>query len=68
MKKKLFNSDTFAAIHASAIALHKVGEIDKATMRCFDESCLTATREFTPREIQKLCEAITLASRYLRDI
>jgi putative transcriptional regulator len=23
-------------------------------MRCFDESCLTATREFTPREIQKL--------------
>jgi putative transcriptional regulator len=54
MKKKLFNSDAFAAIHASAKALHKVGAIDKATMRSFDESCLTATLEFTPLEIQKL--------------
>ena len=54
MKKKLFNSDAFEAIHASAKALHKVGAIDKSTMRSFDESCLTATLEFTPREIQKL--------------
>ena len=54
MKKKLFNSDAFEAIHASAKALHKVGAIDKATMRSFEESCLTATLQFTPSEIQKL--------------
>ena len=54
MKKKLFNSDAFAAIHASAKALHKVSAIDKATMRSFDQSCLAATLEFTPRDIQKL--------------
>jgi putative transcriptional regulator len=54
MKKKLFNSDAFAAIHASATTLHKVGAIDKATMRNFDESCLVTTPSFTPNEIQKL--------------
>ncbi len=54
MKKKLHNSDAFAAIHASAKALHKVGAIDKATMRSFDETCLTATLKFSPHEIQKL--------------
>jgi putative transcriptional regulator len=59
MKKKLFNNDAFAAIHASAKALHKVGAIDKATMRSYDESCLTATLEFKPHEIQKLRKAIT---------
>jgi putative transcriptional regulator len=54
MKKKLDNSDAFAAIHASAKALHKVVAIDKANMRSFDESCLSTTLEFTPSEIQKL--------------
>lgn len=54
MKKKLFSSDAFAAIHASAKALHKVGAIDKSTMRSFDESCLSSTPEFTPLEIQNL--------------
>jgi len=33
-------SYAFDAIHASALALHKVGAIDNATMRQFDESCL----------------------------
>jgi putative transcriptional regulator len=56
MKKNTFNSDAFAAIHASAKALHKVGAIDKATMRDFDETCLTVTPEFTPRDIQRLRE------------
>jgi putative transcriptional regulator len=56
MKKNTFNSDAFAAIHASAKALHKVGAIDKATMRDFDETCLTVTPKFTPRDIQRLRE------------
>jgi putative transcriptional regulator len=54
MKKKTFKSEAFAAIHASAKALQKVGAIDKATMRDFDEASLGATPKFTAREIQKL--------------
>ncbi len=43
MSKNNHKSDAFAAIHASARALHKVGAIDKGTMRGFDVSCLNRT-------------------------
>jgi len=69
MSKRAFKSDAFAAIHASAKALHKVGAIDKATMRDFDASCLSATPAFTPRDIQRLREANNVSqpvfARYL---
>jgi putative transcriptional regulator len=35
-----FKSDAFEAIHSSASALRRVGAIDKATMRDFDDACL----------------------------
>ena len=54
MEKKTYKSDVFAAIHASAKALHKVGAIDKATMRDFDAASLSAAPEFSADEIQKL--------------
>lgn len=54
MKKKNFKSDAFAAIHSSATALLKVGAIDKATMRNFDETCMDNIPEFSPRKIQRL--------------
>jgi putative transcriptional regulator len=54
MAKKVYKSDAFAAIHASAAALHKVGAIDKVTMREFDEASLSVTPEFTAQDIQKL--------------
>ena len=54
MKKKIFKSEAFAAIHASATALHKVGAIDKATMRDFDLASLSSAPEFSANEIQKL--------------
>nr|CAA6811242.1 MAG: FIG050068: DNA-binding protein [uncultured Thiotrichaceae bacterium] len=38
---KHYKSDAFAAIHESADALHKIGAINKKTMRGFDEACLT---------------------------
>jgi putative transcriptional regulator len=31
-----------AAIHETATGLHRIGLMDKATMREFDASCLTA--------------------------
>ena len=54
--KRKFKSDAFEAIHASATALHRVGAIDKATMREFDESCLTAPPEIAPNEIKRIRE------------
>lgn len=55
-KKAKFKSGAFEAIHASASALRRVGAIDKATMRSFDESCLTAPASFKPADIKRLRE------------
>ena len=52
--KRKFKSDAFEAIHASATALHKVGAIDKTTMRGFDESCLAPPPALKPGQIKKL--------------
>ena len=69
MKQKIYRSDAFEAIHASAKALHKVGAIDKATLRDFDESCLAAIFNFTPTDIQKLRQSNNVSqpifARYL---
>lgn len=36
-----YRSDAMAAIHETMEALHKVGAIDKQTMRDFDDACLS---------------------------
>lgn len=46
--RRKFKSDAFEAIHASAQALQKVGAIDKATMREFDETCLMVMQKALP--------------------
>jgi putative transcriptional regulator len=40
-----------AAIHETAAGLHRIGLLDKATMREFDASCLTAVTPLSAREI-----------------
>jgi putative transcriptional regulator len=55
-RKTKFKSSAFEAIHSSARALHKVGAIDKATMRSFDESCLSVPTDIKPQQIKKLRE------------
>lgn len=58
MKKKTrYKSDAFEAIHSSASALFKIGAIDKATMRDFNESCLIAVPDMNPMQIRKIREA-----------
>jgi putative transcriptional regulator len=52
--KRKFKSDAFEAIHSSATALHKVGAIDKNTMKGFDAACLTAPPALKPEQIKKL--------------
>ena len=55
--KRKFKSDAFDAIHSSASALYRVGAIDKATMRGFDESCLAALPAMGPRRIKQIRES-----------
>lgn len=55
-KNKTYKSDALAAIHETVSDYHDTGVIDKQTMRCFDEFCLTPVREFTAEEIQALRE------------
>ena len=54
--KGKFKSDAFEAIHSSALALRKVGAMDKATMRNFDASCLAVPAVLEPRQIKRLRE------------
>ncbi|MFW2228435.1 type II toxin-antitoxin system RelE/ParE family toxin [Rhizobium sp. CRRU65] len=56
-KRMKYKSDAFEAIHASAEAMHKIGTIDKETMRSFDESCLVSPGELDPEEIKALRES-----------
>lgn len=56
MKKTKFKSDAFESIHDSASALHKVGAIDKATMRTFNESCLVMPTRLAPKKIKLIRE------------
>lgn len=52
--KSKYKSDAFEAIHRSASALHKVGALDKATMRNFDASCIATPAEIAPAQIKQL--------------
>jgi putative transcriptional regulator len=54
--KKTYKSDAFEAIHTSASALHKIGAIDKTTMRSFDTSCLAVPVEIEPEQIKLIRE------------
>ena len=49
-----YRSDVIAAIHETMAGLHKIGAIDKQTMRRFDETCLTAARPLSPKQIKAL--------------
>jgi putative transcriptional regulator len=49
-----FKNDLSEAIHSSASALFRVGAIDKATMREFDESCLSVPAPKEPGRIKRI--------------
>ena len=68
-KKQKFKNDAFAAIHASATALQKVGAIDQTTMRQFDETCLAVPTALEPTQIKRIREQANVSqpvfARYL---
>ena len=55
MSKK-HRSEAMAAVHETMQALHKVGAIDKQTMRRFDDACLTTVQPLSPKQIKALRE------------
>ena len=67
--KNRFKSDISEAIHSSATMLHKVGALDKATMRDFDTRHLAVPPEIEPAQIKQLREANNVSqpvfARYL---
>jgi len=66
---KQYKSEIFAAIHESAEALHRIGSIDKRTMKEFDDDCLMPVKIFSAEEIRSLRERERLSqpvfARYL---
>lgn len=67
--KNKFKSDSAEAIHSSAAMLHKLGALDKATMRDFDARHLAVPSEIAPAQIKQLREANNVSqpvfARYL---
>jgi putative transcriptional regulator len=55
MSKK-YRSDAMASIHGTMEALHNIGAIDKQTMRCFDEACLTPVVPLSAAHIKAIRE------------
>jgi putative transcriptional regulator len=51
---KKYRNDVMAAIHETASDLHRVGGMDRKTMRKFDVLCLTPIQEMTPDRIRAL--------------
>ena len=54
--KAKYKSPIAAAIHESMRGAHRIGVIDKTTMREFDALCLTAVDDLSPAEIRTLRE------------
>lgn len=67
--RRKFKNDMSEALHSSAAALHRVGALDKATMRDFDARHLAIMSEIAPAQIKQLREANNVSqpvfARYL---
>lgn len=67
--KARFRSDIAEAIHSSAAMLHKVGALEKTTMRDFDARHLVVPGGMEPGQIKQIREANNVSqpvfARYL---
>jgi putative transcriptional regulator len=66
--KNRFNDDMAEAIHKTAAMLHKVGALDKATMRDFDARHLAVPSAIAPTKIKQLREADNVRQPFSRAI
>ena len=51
MPKSKYRSDALRSAHVMVQGLHRIGLVDKKTMREFDDSCLTSIEDLSPRDI-----------------
>ena len=56
MKKAEYRSDVAAAVHEGVRGMHRLGLVDKKTMRDFDVRCLTTVKNLSAKDIQALRE------------
>jgi putative transcriptional regulator len=52
-----YKSDAFEAIHSAVSGMYRAGTIDKATMREFDQSCLSVPTTMEPERIKRIRES-----------
>jgi putative transcriptional regulator len=57
VKKVKYRSEIAAAMHETVRGMHRLGLVDKQTMRDFDVRCFTAVEDLTPAGIVALREA-----------
>jgi putative transcriptional regulator len=53
-KSRKYRTRLSEAIHETAAGLHRIGLLDRATMREFDVSCLTKVEQLSARQIVAL--------------
>ncbi len=51
---KKYKSELRAALHETVEGLHRIGLVDKKTMRQFDDRCLTKVEKLSGRDIVSL--------------
>jgi putative transcriptional regulator len=54
MKKPKYRSEVAAVVHEGVLGMHRLGLVDKKTMREFDVRCLTAIEDLSAKEIREL--------------
>ena len=63
MTKTRYRNDIAATIHAGVRGMHRLGLVDKKTMRAFDLRCLTLVEDLSGEEVLALreCEGVSQA-------
>ncbi len=56
-RNRRYRSEAFEAVHSAVEGMYRAGTIDKATMREFDESCLSVPAKMEPRRIKRIRES-----------
>jgi len=56
VKSKRAESPILVSVHEAAAGLHRIGLVDKSTMREFDALCLMPVEPMAPEEIRALRE------------
>ena len=56
-RNRKYKCDAFEAIHSTVAGMYRVGTIDKATMRSFDDACLTVPDTIEPEQIKRIRES-----------